>query len=95
MDRSHRKLAHRGSRLELVHVSESTVRRVLAVEGYVLPGKPRPGADTADALAGLAGVETQPGCGPTTSPISPGLRRAALAIIDVVSRQLDPHPGLC
>lgn len=32
VDRSHRKLAHRGSRVGLVHVSESTVRRVLAEE---------------------------------------------------------------
>jgi transposase InsO family protein len=40
VDRSHRKLAHRGSRLGLVHVSESTVRRVLAEEGLVLPGQP-------------------------------------------------------
>jgi transposase InsO family protein len=40
IDRSHRKLAHRGSRIELVHVSESTVRRVLAAEGLVLPGNP-------------------------------------------------------
>ena len=38
VDRSHRKLAHRGSRLALVHVSESTVRRVLAGHGFVLPG---------------------------------------------------------
>jgi hypothetical protein len=28
IDRSHRKLAHRGSRLQIVHVSESTVWRV-------------------------------------------------------------------
>lgn len=40
VDRSHRKLAHRGSRLDLVHVSESTVRRVLAAEGLVLQGNP-------------------------------------------------------
>jgi putative transposase len=40
VDRSHRKLAHRGSRLGLVHVSESTLLRVLAAEGLVLPGKP-------------------------------------------------------
>jgi putative transposase len=40
IDRSHRKLAHRGSRLDLVHVSESTVARVLAVEGLVVPGQP-------------------------------------------------------
>jgi putative transposase len=40
VDRSHRKLAHRGSRLGVVDVSESTVFRVLAAEGLVLPGKP-------------------------------------------------------
>ena len=40
VDRSHRKLAHRGSRLDLVHVSESTMRRVLAAEGLVLAGNP-------------------------------------------------------
>ncbi|MFZ5850641.1 MAG: integrase, partial [Actinomycetota bacterium] len=40
IDRSHRKLAHRGSRLDLVHVSESTVLRVLTAEGIVLPGNP-------------------------------------------------------
>lgn len=39
-DRSHRKLAHRGSYLERVWVSESTVRKVLAAEGLVLPGNP-------------------------------------------------------
>lgn len=38
--RSHRKLAHRGSRAGLVHVSESTVARVLAAEGLALPGNP-------------------------------------------------------
>ena len=36
IDRSHRKLAHRGSRLERVFVSESTVFRVLSAEGLVL-----------------------------------------------------------
>jgi putative transposase len=40
IDRSHRKLAHRGSRIGLVHVSESTVRRVLGAEGLVLEGPP-------------------------------------------------------
>jgi putative transposase len=38
VDRSHRKLAARGSRLALVHVAPSTVRRVLDAEGYVLQG---------------------------------------------------------
>jgi len=37
VDRSHRKLAHRGSYEGLVWVSPSTLRRVLAVHGLVLP----------------------------------------------------------
>lgn len=40
VDRSHRKLAHRGSRLERVFVSESTVFRVLSAENLVLPAAP-------------------------------------------------------
>jgi putative transposase len=42
VDRSHRKLAHRGSYLDRVWVSPSTVDRVLAAHGLVLPGRPRP-----------------------------------------------------
>jgi transposase InsO family protein len=46
VDLSHRKLAHRGSRLDLVHVSESTLLRVLIAAGIVLPVRsarePRP-----------------------------------------------------
>jgi len=42
-DRSHRKLAHRGSYLHRVWVSPSSVRRVLAVQGLVLRPAPRPG----------------------------------------------------
>jgi len=41
IDRSHRKLAHRGSRLERVYVSASTVLRVLAAEQLVVPTQPR------------------------------------------------------
>ncbi|MGH8997316.1 MAG: transposase [Acidimicrobiales bacterium] len=37
VDRSHRKLAHRGSYTDTVWVSPSTVRRVLAAHGLVLP----------------------------------------------------------
>ncbi|QGK48007.1 DDE-type integrase/transposase/recombinase (plasmid) [Mycobacterium intracellulare subsp. chimaera] len=40
VDRSHRKLAHRGSYLHRVWVSESTVRKVLAEEGLALQGNP-------------------------------------------------------
>src|SRR6266545_5017829 len=38
VDRSHRKLAHRGSRLDRVYVSESTVLRLLDAAGMRLPG---------------------------------------------------------
>ena len=38
IDRSHRKLAHRGSRLEAFYASESTVLRVLREAGLRLPG---------------------------------------------------------
>jgi putative transposase len=41
VDLSHRKLAHRGSRLDLVHVSESTVLRVLVAAGVILPERGR------------------------------------------------------
>ena len=42
VDLSHRKLAHRGSYLDRVFVSPSTVDRVLARNGLVLAGQPRP-----------------------------------------------------
>ncbi len=42
IDRSHRKLAHRGSYLGRVWVSPSTVDRVLAGHGLALAGEPRP-----------------------------------------------------
>ncbi len=43
IDRSHRKLAHRGSYLHRVWVSPSSVRRILADQGLVLKQRPRPG----------------------------------------------------
>jgi transposase InsO family protein len=43
VDRSHRKLAHRGSYLHRVWVSPSTARRVLAAQGLHLRPPPRPG----------------------------------------------------
>jgi putative transposase len=86
IDRSHRKLAHRGSRLELVHVSESTVRRVLGEEGLVLEGppprEPLPRAPWPDWL------EWKPNrvwaCDFTHWSRA---RRASIAIMDVVSRK--------
>jgi putative transposase len=86
VDRSHRKLAHRGSRLDLVHVSESSVRRVLAAEGLALPGnpprEPTPRQPWPDWL------EWKPnriwGYDFTHFPRA---RRAAVAILDIVSRK--------
>jgi hypothetical protein len=43
IDRSHRKLAHRGSYEGLVWVAPSTFRRVLAAHGLVLPEPPTRG----------------------------------------------------
>jgi len=43
VDRSHRKLAHRGSYTERVWVSPSSVRRILAAQGLHLRPPPRPG----------------------------------------------------
>ena len=42
VDRSHRKLAHRGSYLHLVWVSPSTVRRIVRKHGLSLPKEYRP-----------------------------------------------------
>ena len=49
-DRSHRKLAHRGSYLHRVWVSPSSVRKVLASQGLRLRGLPRPGRSTRKAF---------------------------------------------
>jgi transposase InsO family protein len=46
IDFSHRKLAHRGSYLERVFVSPSSVDRVLARHGLALAGLPRPARST-------------------------------------------------
>jgi putative transposase len=86
VDRSHRKLAHRGSRLGLVYVCESSVRRVLVAEGLALPGnpprEPTPRKPWPDWL------EWKPnrvwGYDFTHFPRA---RRAAVAILDIVSRK--------
>jgi transposase InsO family protein len=85
IDRSHRKLAHRGSRLGLVHVSESTVLRVLAAEGIVLPAPERrephparPWRDWAELVPGVIWIYDF-----THFRAS---RRVAVAVLDVVSR---------
>lgn len=86
VDRSHRKLAHRGSYLGRVWVSPSTVRRVLAAHGLVLPEPPV--RDPAPRLAWPAWLEWAPNriwCWDVTH--FPRARRVAFAIVDVVSRR--------
>ena len=85
VDRSHRKLAHRGSRLDLVHVAPSTIQRVLAADGIVLPGNPR--RDPAPKPTWPAWLEWAPNriwCYDFTH--FPRAKRCAVAVIDVVSR---------
>jgi putative transposase len=86
VDRSHRKLAHRGSYTGRVWVSPSTVRRVLAAHGLVLPEpmsrEPTPKPDWPDWL------EWAPNriwCWDVTH--FPRAHRVAFAIVDVVSRR--------
>lgn len=85
IDRSHRKLAHRGSRLELVHVSESTVWRVLVAAGVILPAGPAreprvktPWPDWAELVPGVIYIYDF-----THFRAS---KRCAVAVLDVVSR---------
>jgi len=86
IDRSHRKLAHRGSRLDLVHVSESTVLRVLAAEGIALPGNPR--RDPIPRTPWPDWLEWKPNhIWADDFTHFTRARRAAIAILDMVSRK--------
>jgi transposase InsO family protein len=85
VDLSHRKLAHRGSRLDLVHVSESTVLRVLVAAGVHLPVRgvrePRPARawpDWAELVPGVIFIYDF-----THFRAS---KWCAVAVLDVVSR---------
>jgi len=85
-DRSHRKLAYRGSRIDLVHVAPSTLQRVLLSKQLLLPGNPprepiprKPWPDW---------LQWQPnriwGYDFTHFPRA---ERASIAILDIVSRK--------
>lgn len=86
VDRSHRKLAHRASRLDAVHVSESSVLRVLRDAEVILPARP-------------ARVPRPRSPWPAWAELVPGViwiydfthftglpRWSAVAVLDVVSR---------
>lgn len=86
LDRSHRKLAHRGSRLGLFYASESTVLRVLLDEGIHLPDRPareprdkRPFPEWAELVPGVILIYDF-----THFRAS---KRCAVAVLDVVSRK--------
>lgn len=86
IDRSHRKLAHRGSRLGVVHVSESSVLRVLEAAGMRLPAgpareprPPRPWPDWAELVPGVIWIYDFTHFG--------AAKRCAVAVMDVVSRK--------
>ena len=88
IDRSHRKLAHRGSYLQRVWVSPSTVDRVLAGHGLALARTPRPAR--AAKTPWPSWCEWRPNqlwCWDGTQ--FPTCRQAkhAYAIVDVVSRK--------
>jgi transposase InsO family protein len=86
VDRSHRKLAHRGSYLGRVWVSPSSVRRVLAAEGLRLRPLPRPARSVRQPFPDW--VEYRPGMlwiFDTTHFTRAGV--AATVIEDLVSRK--------
>jgi putative transposase len=85
-DRSHRKLAHRGSYLERVWVSPASVRRVLEREGLRLRPLPRPGRSVRKPFPDW--VEYRPGSiwiYDTTHFTRAGV--AATVVEDLVSRK--------
>lgn len=86
VDRSHRKLAHRGSYEGLVWVAPSTVRRVLAAHGLVLPELPaRPRAAKKPWPDWLQWEPNRIWAWDVTH--FRNAKRCAFAIIDLVSRK--------
>ena len=86
VDRSHRKLAHRGSYEGRVWVSASTLRRVLAAQGLILPEPPA--RDPAPRVLWpdwLVWAPNKIWCWDATH--FPRASRVAFAIVDVVSRR--------
>jgi putative transposase len=86
VDRSHRKLAHRGSYEQIVWVSPSTVRRVLAAHGLVLPELPaRPRTDKRPWPDWLVWAPNRIWAWDVTHFTR--AKRVAFAIVDMVSRK--------
>ena len=90
IDRSHRKLAHRGSYQKRVWVSESSVFRVLAAHGKVLPDKPRPAPTTKKPWPDWVDLRPRQVWGYDVTHF-PKSNRAVIAIVDLVSRKWIDH----
>jgi len=86
VDRSHRKLAHRGSYVGAVWVSPSSFRRVLAAQGLVLPdAPPRTPSARKPWPDWLVWAPNRIWIWDVTH--FPRARRAVFAIVDMVSRK--------
>jgi transposase InsO family protein len=86
VDRSHRKLAHRGSYTDRVWVSPATVRRILLRNGLVLPAPPAQQRPARPAWPEwLEWAPNRVWCWDATH--FPRAKRCAFAIVDVVSRK--------
>ena len=84
VDRSHRKLAHRGSRLGVVFVSPSTVLRVALKHKVHLPGEPYRPRPVMPALLQIPWEKNRIWIWDATHFTRAG--RVAYAIVDVVTR---------
>lgn len=84
LDRTHRKLAHRGSYLGIVYVSPSTVLRIAESEKVTLPGEPARPARLAPTLPEIAWEPNRIWIWDATHFTRAD--RTVYAIIDVVSR---------
>jgi putative transposase len=90
IDKSHRKLAHRGSYERRVWVSESSVFRVLAAHGKVLPQQPRPAPTAKQPWPDWVELRPRQVWGYDVTHF-PKANRAVIAIIDLVSRKWIDH----
>ena len=84
IDRSHRKLAHRGSYTETVFVSPATVRRVAEKHDICLPGEPSRPRPPAPKLPQAPWQRNRIWMGDASHFTR--ARRVTYAIIDVVTR---------
>ncbi|MDQ3677698.1 MAG: hypothetical protein M3401_12995 [Actinomycetota bacterium] len=87
IDRSHRKLAHRGSYLQLVWVSPATVRRVLAAHGLILRQPRRAGRSERRPFPEWASYEKHSIWIYDSTHFSGCPRTAVITVMDLVTRK--------